>query len=285
MDHPLADDADDPDLTRRTDAAPTSPDSLTVAVEDGLSGDEPDARTPALTRYIARTQAGLDLVAVCTIWLTILPLTGIADETSWPYWLAGRLALSLVFLTDLVIRSRLSREHWHYPVRHPVLVAAVVFPPVRVLFSLRLLRSVFRRGNLVVFISVSLLLVVNLCLIVWGFESTAPGANIRTIGEALWWGVVTVTTVGYGDYVPITVGGRLTAVALLALGVITLATITAHIASSFQEQAARARQRREAPAGPSSTELAESLARIEALLTAAGVDPATVAEAGPPDPP
>lgn len=117
----------------------------------------------------------------------------------------------------------------------------------------------------------------------WGFESTAPGANITTIGEALWW-VVTVTTVGYGDYVPITVGGRLTAVALLALGVITLATITAHIVSSFQEQAARARQRREAPTGPTSAELAESLARIEALLTAAGVDPATVAEAGPTDP-
>ena len=71
---------------------------------------------------------------------------------------------------------------------------------------------------------------------VWEFESRAPGSNILTLGNALWWSVVTVTTVGYGDYTPVTLGGRLTAVALLLLGLVSLAVLTAQIASNFLEQ-------------------------------------------------
>ena len=42
------------------------------------------------------------------------------------------------------------------------------------------------------------------------FESRSPDANIKTGGDALWWGVVTITTVGYGDFFPVTALGRLT---------------------------------------------------------------------------
>ena len=51
------------------------------------------------------------------------------------------------------------------------------------------------------------------------FESRSPDANITTGGDALWWAVVTITTVGYGDYYPVTSLGRLVAVFVMFSGI------------------------------------------------------------------
>ena len=51
------------------------------------------------------------------------------------------------------------------------------------------------------------------------FESKSPDANITTGGDALWWAVVTITTVGYGDKYPVTAGGRVTAIFVMFAGV------------------------------------------------------------------
>ena len=50
-------------------------------------------------------------------------------------------------------------------------------------------------------------------------ERGDPDANITTFGDALWWGVTTVTTVGYGDRFPVTLEGRLLAFALMPVGI------------------------------------------------------------------
>ena len=82
------------------------------------------------------------------------------------------------------------------------------------------------------------MLILNGVILVYFFEVDAPGANIVTLGDSLWWAAVTVATVGYGDYYPVTVGGRITAVALMGVGLVTAAVITAQIASTFMDQAA-----------------------------------------------
>jgi voltage-gated potassium channel len=67
-------------------------------------------------------------------------------------------------------------------------------------------------------------------------HSTGPTA-IHNFGDALWWAVVTVTTVGYGDKVPMTGGGKWVATALMFTGIGLVGTLTATIASYFvQEQ-------------------------------------------------
>jgi len=50
-------------------------------------------------------------------------------------------------------------------------------------------------------------------------EHEHKGANITTIGDALWWGIVTISTVGYGDFYPVTVVGQTITVFMMLSGI------------------------------------------------------------------
>ena len=63
------------------------------------------------------------------------------------------------------------------------------------------------------------------------FEQHARGSNIHTFADALWWAIVTVTTVGYGDRYPVSAGGRGVALLLMVVGIGLIGVLTATIAS------------------------------------------------------
>jgi voltage-gated potassium channel Kch len=75
--------------------------------------------------------------------------------------------------------------------------------------------------------------------LVYRFEHNAAGSNIASFGEALWWGIVTLLTVGYGDKYPVTTEGRMVASVLMITGVACVGVITAKISSIFLERALR----------------------------------------------
>jgi voltage-gated potassium channel len=250
--------------------------------------DDPGMYDPSgrLAAYEARTQTVLDLLALLTLWLAVVPPWDFSsgDDVRYAVW-AVRIALSVVYGIDLAIRSALARRHVHYVLTHPLALVSVLYPPVRLIFSFRLLRSMFRRGNLRRFLLVAAVLVLNGASMVFLFERHAPHSNIHTFGESLWWALVTVTTVGYGDYTPVTVDGRITACAIMGIGLVTLAVITAQVASSFVAQGSGRAERDQQPdAAPREVTLAEldrRLARIEELLLAvAPSSPRAVAAPG-----
>jgi len=64
-------------------------------------------------------------------------------------------------------------------------------------------------------------------------ETPARDANIKTGGESFWWAFVTMTTVGYGDYYPVTEAGRLIGMVTMAVGVAILGVLSSFLASWF----------------------------------------------------
>lgn len=65
------------------------------------------------------------------------------------------------------------------------------------------------------------------------FFETAPHSNIKTAEDSIWWAIVTITTVGYGDFYPVTTAGRVVAILLLLIGVSMFFTLTALLVPFF----------------------------------------------------
>ena len=78
-------------------------------------------------------------------------------------------------------------------------------------------------------------------------EQRASGARIVNIGDAMWWAVTTITTVGYGDFYPVTAAGKVIAAALMLTGIGLLGVITASVAAWFigaEQEEAQSREDR-----------------------------------------
>jgi voltage-gated potassium channel len=79
-------------------------------------------------------------------------------------------------------------------------------------------------------------LVVFLAAVGFSLAEPGPGPWYERFGRGLWWALVTLTTVGYGDITPVTVAGRVVGAFLMLGGVITLSLVTATVASVFIER-------------------------------------------------
>ena len=193
--------------------------------------------TPELEAYILRSESKIVFVALLTLWIVLIPFSSFGtDTTALMASLLTKLAVSFVFAVDMFRRARLAPQPWTYVWAHPIGLLAIGFPPIRVLFSIRLVTSLFRRGHLAKFLAADFVLLVNGALLVYFYERDSAGANITSLGDAAWWAIVTVTTVGYGDLYPVTAPGQIAAACVMCIGILTLAVITAQVSWSFSQQ-------------------------------------------------
>jgi len=152
----------------------------------------------------------------------------------------------LVFAVDYAVRLKLAVDKRRFFVTHLFDLLAVLLPMVRQLRVLRLInvlkvlnkRFAGRFRQRVGVYAAGVTFLVGLCasLAVLDAERDHPDASITTFGDAAWWTLTTISTVGYGDRYPVTWEGRLVAALLMIGGIALLGVITGTIASWLVER-------------------------------------------------
>jgi voltage-gated potassium channel len=162
--------------------------------------------------------------------------------------------LSAIFLGDFIFRLSTAPSRGAYFFKHfgwADLLASLPFPQLKILriFRLvrvyRLMRDVGPRNILRTLVrdragsALLILLLMGILVLQFGsllmlyFEQYAPGANITSASDALWYTIVTISTVGYGDQYPVTDAGRLWGSVIIVIGVGIFGTFTGYLANLF----------------------------------------------------
>jgi voltage-gated potassium channel len=242
----------------------------------------------------------LTVMSLIVMALVILPLSDATHETL--LWFDN--AICFVFLADFLYNIAGSKPRSEYFIRRrgwldllgsiPTLGVfrfTALFRLARLSRLARIMRLlsgqhkreliddiVRNRGQYALFISLLLVFIVLTTgtVLVLQFESRSPDANIVSGGDALWWAFVTLTTVGYGDFYPVTTLGRMTGVGVMAAGIGLIGALASILASilvpSPDEQAAAAT----AAGSDDRAELEQRLAAIQGELSAIRVELRTI---------
>jgi voltage-gated potassium channel len=152
------------------------------------------------------------------------------------------------FILDYIVRLCLARNRPRWFVRNLldlVIITLPLFRPLRLfrlLFLIGVIDKAFGqaiRGRVVLYTaSATVLLIYGCSLAILQVERPQPDSTIRNFGDALWWALETVTTVGYGDKAPHTNLGKLIAVTLMIGGIGVVGLITASLASWIVQRVA-----------------------------------------------
>jgi voltage-gated potassium channel len=236
----------------------------------------------AYDRYARFSAAPMTALAFLMIPVLLIPLIRPVHGAVAVSFDAVDYAIWALFAVDYGVRLGLAPDRPTFVRTHLFDLAVVVLPflrPLRALRALRLLqasrlvaflgtgfghaRAIIRRRGLHYVVGLVIAIMFAAAGLEVAFEAHAKGSTIHSYGGALWWAVVTVTSVGYGDQYPVTVAGRAVAVVLMVTGIALFGVVAASIASYFveQDQNHRAESRMD--------EILAALHRLEARLDAA----------------
>ena len=231
-----------------------------------------------LERYEQRTEWLLAAIA-----LTFLALYSI-KVLARPQGPADRaidialIAIYFMFVVDYLFRLRLAEPRLKWFLKHLWEIPVLVLPflrPLRLLSLAAVVNALQRavghtiRGRVIIYTACGAVAIVYAAsLAILEAERDAPDTEkkISTIGEALWWAMTTVTTVGYGDLHPTTTQGRFVAVALMIGGITLLGSITATLASWIVQQVGQEDKENRAATAAHIEELRDEIRRLEAVI-------------------
>ncbi len=146
-----------------------------------------------------------------------------------------------LFLFDYLAQFYLTTNRKKFFKTHFVELFLVVVPFFRPLRGLRALlftsKASFRNKkayikSIPILIGVTtILMILIMGAAVLEIERFAPGSHITSSSDAIWWALVTVTTIGYGDVYPVTDEGRVVAAVLIVFGIAMISALTASFAA------------------------------------------------------
>jgi voltage-gated potassium channel len=210
----------------------------------------------ALNRFSSRIDPVMTALALLWLPVLVVPIvTQLHGSVALTFDIVDYLVWA-AFAVEYGVKLRLAVDRKAFFRHHLLDLLVIAVPVMRPLRLARLFRLV-RLGRIVlvlggglkraralfthhglqfVLLTVSAIVFAGAGLEVF-FERHSPGVGaIHSYGDALWWAVVTVTTVGYGDKVPVTGAGRFVATGLMLTGIGLVGALTATIASFFVQQ-------------------------------------------------
>lgn len=194
------------------------------------------------------------ILSILSILNLVLVITIVDNEDLQTVLGVMNALFSLIFLGDFTYRMVTAPSRTGYFFRHAGwadLLASLPFPQLKVLRVFRLIRvfRLFRElgaktilrtlikdragSALLVLLLMGILVLQFGSLTILYVEYDAAGANITTASDALWYTIVTISTVGYGDRYPVTDAGRLVGTMIIVVGVGIFGTFTGYLANLF----------------------------------------------------
>jgi voltage-gated potassium channel len=212
-----------------------------------IAGAKPSGgRHDLVDRIEAVTRYPMVLLGLAWLVIAIIVLTTDVDDSASAGLVGALFVLWAVLLVEYLVRLVVTPDRRGYFMRRWVEPATVVMPPLQGwhLVGMEKMSLLVHEGELRVetilkhhsLFRVLIAAGATLFLGAWLVllcEEDAKGSNIHNYPDALWWAIVTVTTVGYGDRFPVSEGGRAVAVVLMLVGIGLIGVLTATVASVF----------------------------------------------------
>ncbi len=214
-------------------------------------------RQAALERFERAVELPLLVLALAMVPLIVLPLLLDLPGAVEAAFIAADWFIWAIFAFEYVVRLSLTTHRLRFLRREWPDLLIIVLPflrPLRLVRSARALRllrlarlvavlaetrqaahRLLRRHRLHYALVVTFVVVIGAAALVLSLEE-GSGGTIDSFGDALWWSITTVTTVGYGDTFPVTPAGRGVAAFLMVTGIAVFGVLTANVAAFFLER-------------------------------------------------